>query len=135
MWALAALCTILAAAGCSGRSDDRGTVSHPAEAAGCWGVPEEKLNGDFSAILLRLDGLARPSGDETLRGSLVFVTGNERSFDVHGSYAPATGEMNLTSETFEADGTAEGERLSLRMVHYDDGETVFVDLVREGHGC
>lgn len=102
-------------------------------AAGCWSADE--AHADFRAIRLVLDGYPRPSGKETLDGSMEFVVGATESYPAHGEFDPATAEIELTSATFTAKGVVTGDKLRMTMVHHDDLHQLGMTMTKDGEGC
>lgn len=134
-WVALVAAAILWAGGCELGDPAEKAVAKPLSVAGCWSVPESMLNADFSAIVLRLDAAPRPSGAETLRGTLAFVTGESQRFSVHGEYQPGNGSVDLVSESFQTKGVATTSQIMMKMIHYDDLEELDITFQREGKGC
>ena|GEM_PF-3954048 len=135
-WAALVAAAILCVAGCGSGGSGQEHVARPVSVAGCWGAPEEYRSADFTAITLVMGTQARPSGVETVNGTLNFYAAGQNSLPFFGGeYQPATGKLMFEGETFEFSGLVTETRIDGVMYQTDDGTKVDVGFEKEGKGC
>jgi hypothetical protein len=126
---------ILCVAGCGLGESAEEALRRPATVAGCWGAPEEFRNADITAITLTIGGAERPSGDETIQGTLNFYATGQNSMTFSGEYKPATGKVAFEGETFEFSGQATEAQIYGFLYQTDDGTRINIAWEKEGKGC